>query len=101
DQTSADRAEQRRIKQIEKQLARLRERLKALLDTPRDPGITFEQLGISYIIVDEAHLFKNLGLPTNQEKLQVTPSGRAQDLLMKLRWLQQHNGTRPFASFFT
>jgi N12 class adenine-specific DNA methylase/SAM-dependent methyltransferase len=98
---SEDRAEQRQIKQIEKQIQRLHERLKALLAIPHDPGITFEQLGISYIIVDEAHFFKNLGLPTNQEKLQAQPSQRAHDLLMKLRWLEQQNGTRPFASFFT
>ena len=91
----------RRIKRVEKQLQHLREQLKEQLDTPHDAGITFEQLGISYLIVDEAHFFKNLGLPTNQEKLQVMPSQRAQDMLMKLRWLEQQNGKRPFASFFT
>jgi N12 class adenine-specific DNA methylase len=101
DPHSSDKAEQRQIKRIEKQIQRMQERLKELLDIPRDAGITFEQLGVSYLIVDEAHLFKNLGLPTNQEKLAVTPSQRAQDMLMKLRWLEQHNGQRPFASFFT
>jgi N12 class adenine-specific DNA methylase len=100
-QHESDKAEQRKIKRIEKQLQRLREQLKERLDTPHDAGITFEQLGISYLIVDEAHFFKNLGLPTNQEKLTVTPSQRAQDLLMKLRWLEEHNGSRPFAAFFT
>jgi len=53
------------------------------------------------VLVSNCHFFKNLGLPTNQEKLQVTPSQRAQDMLMKLRWLEMHNGSRPFASFFT
>ncbi len=96
-----NKAEKRRIKQIEKQLQRMKEQLKEQLDVPHDAGITFEQLGISYLIVDEAHFFKNLGLPTNQEKLQVTASQRAQDMLMKLRWLEQQNGKRPFASFFT
>jgi N12 class adenine-specific DNA methylase/SAM-dependent methyltransferase len=96
-----NKAEKRRIKQIEKQLLRMREQLEEQLDTPHDSGITFEQLGISYLVVDEAHFFKNLGLPTNQEKLQVTASQRAQDMLMKLRWLEQQNGKRPFASFFT
>jgi len=101
DQHSSDKADQRRIKRLEKQLQRMREHLKELLDTPHDAGITFEQLGISYLIVDEAHFFKNLGLPTNQEKLSVTSSQRAQDMLMKLRWLEKQNGTRPFVSFFT
>jgi Helicase conserved C-terminal domain/Type III restriction enzyme, res subunit len=100
-QTRESKADERRIKRVEKQLQHLREQLKEQLDTPHDAGITFEQLGISYLIVDEAHFFKNLGLPTNQEKLQVMPSQRAQDMLMKLRWLEQQNGKRPFASFFT
>jgi N12 class adenine-specific DNA methylase/phospholipid N-methyltransferase len=98
---SEDRADQRRIKRIEKQLQRLYEQLKELLDGPHDAGITFEQLGISCLIVDEAHFFKNLGLPTNQEKLQVTASRRAQDMLMKLRWLERQHKGRPFAFFFT
>ncbi len=98
---SEDRADQRRIKRIEKQLQRLYEQLKELLDGPHDAGITFEQLGISCLIVDEAHFFKNLGLPTNQEKLQATASRRAQDMLMKLRWLEQQHKGRPFAFFFT
>jgi N12 class adenine-specific DNA methylase/SAM-dependent methyltransferase len=100
-QRDPDKAEQRQIKRIEKQIQRMRERFKEQLDIPHDTGITFEQLGISYLIVDEAHFFKNLGLPTNQEKLAVIPSQRAQDMLMKLRWLEHHNGKRPFASFFT
>ena len=98
---SSNNADQRLIKRIEKLLLRMREQMKELLDARRDPGITFEQLGISYLIVDEAHFFKNLGLPTNQEKLTVTPAKRAQDMLMKLRWLEKNNGSRPFASFFT
>jgi N12 class adenine-specific DNA methylase len=98
---SSNNADKRLIKKIEKLLLRMHEQIKELLDTRRDPGITFEQLGISYLIVDEAHFFKNLGLPTNQEKLSVTPAKRAQDMLMKLRWLEKNNGSRPFASFFT
>ena len=100
-QRDPDKVEKRQIKRIEKIMQRMRERLKEQLDVPHDAGITFEQLGISYLIVDEAHFFKNLGLPTNQEKLTVTASQRAQDMLMKLRWLEKHNGQRPFVSFFT
>lgn len=53
------------------------------------------------VLVSNCHFFKNLGLPTNQEKLQVNASQRAKDMLMKLRWLDRHNGKRPFGSFFT
>jgi len=89
------------IKRLEKAIERLRQRQAALLDRPRDDGITFEQLGISYLIIDEAQLFKNLGLPTNIESLQVIASKRAIDLEMKLHWLEEHNQGRPFGSFFT
>ncbi|WP_170211518.1 helicase-related protein [Thermosporothrix hazakensis] len=96
-----DRAARRSIKQLETQIERMRQRQQALQERPHDGGVTFEQLGIDYLIVDEAHLYKNLGLPSNLPALQVRPSTRACDLEMKLRWLQAHNEGRPFAAFFT
>nr|BBH87215.1 hypothetical protein KTC_19660 [Thermosporothrix sp. COM3] len=96
-----DRAARRSIKQLETQVERMRQRQQALQERPHDGGVTFEQLGIDYLIVDEAHLYKNLGLPSNLPALQVRPSTRACDLEMKLRWLQAHNEGRPFAAFFT
>lgn len=63
-------------------------------------GVTFEHLGLSMLLIDEAHEYKNLGLPSNVEGFQVEASKRATDLEMKLRWLEQR-GTGPFAAFFT
>lgn len=48
------------VEQIEKSIARLEEKYKKLVDVPRDPGLAFESTGIDYVIVDEAHLYKNL-----------------------------------------
>ena len=96
-----DRQRKRSIKRLETSIEKMRQRQAEVLDTPRDDGVTFEQLGVSYLIIDEAHLYKNLGLPTNIQGLQVQPSKRAVDLEMKLRWLEEHNEGRPFASFFS
>lgn len=58
---SIDERENRRtVKQLEAEKKRLAERQKALLDeSSKDSGVTFEQLGVDQIFVDEAHKFKN------------------------------------------
>ena len=62
----ADRAAERRpnrnlIKTIEKQKARREARLKDLLAADKkDDGLVFEDLGVDELLVDEAHLYKNL-----------------------------------------
>ena len=53
------------VKRLEKALLRAEERLKAKLDSAKDPGITFEATGIDYLCVDEAHGYKNLRNPSN------------------------------------
>ena len=40
------------VKRLEKQVARVEEQLKQLLDSPKDPGLCFEQTGIDYLIID-------------------------------------------------
>jgi N12 class adenine-specific DNA methylase len=95
-----DRQIRRTVKQIEKIIAQMEERRSSLLHKESD-GITFEQLALSYLILDEFHLYKNLGLPTRIPQFQVQPSKRAADLEMKLSWLKEHNQGRPFASAFT
>jgi N12 class adenine-specific DNA methylase len=90
----------RTVKQIEKALMKMEERRRQLLGKVAD-GVTFEQLGISYLVVDEFHLYKNLGLPTRVQGFQVQASKRAADMEMKLSWLKEHTEGRPFASAFT
>ena len=51
--------ERYQIKQAEKTKANLEAKLQKLLDSPKDDTVTFEELGIDKLFVDEAHLFKN------------------------------------------
>src|ERR1019366_6439846 len=70
------------------------ERLKARLDSAKDPGITFEKTGIDYLFVDEAHGYKNLRTPSNIPDAAIDGSGRASDLDMKISHLRRRNGSR-------
>jgi N12 class adenine-specific DNA methylase len=85
------------IKAIEKHKARHEARLHDLLACDKkDDGLVFDELGIDYIFVDEAHTYKNLETPTKMERvagIQTTGSERAFDLYMKTRFLhEQHPG---------
>ena len=78
-----------------KQLAGRRKKLTAqheeLLHAPRDQGVTFEQTGIDYLMVDEAHYYKNLAMSCRAEGFNTAGSKRADDLAMKLGWLRDRN----------
>ena len=76
------------IKRLERVLLQAQERLKTKLDGVKDPGITFEQTGIDYLFVDEAHAYKNLRTASNVPGMAVDGSARATDLHMKLAYLR-------------
>ena len=62
----------------------------------REDMITFEQLGIDYMFVDEAHNFKNLGINTKLGQvagINTTASKRSEDMLMKIRYINEINGS--------
>ena len=85
------------VKRLEKTKARLEAKLADLLDGPKDEGaLIFEQLGFDYIVVDEAHGYKNLITPSAIPDAAINPgSQRAFNLNMKLYWLRgQHPGGR-------
>jgi N12 class adenine-specific DNA methylase len=82
------------VKRLEGALLRAEERLKAKLDSVKDPGITFEATGIDYLFVDEAHGYKNLRTPSNIPDAAIDGSMRAADLDMKISYLRARNGTR-------
>jgi N12 class adenine-specific DNA methylase len=82
------------VKRIEGALARAEERIKKLLDTQRDPGVRFEQTGIDYLCVDEAHDYKNLRTVSNIPGVAIEGSQRASDLDMKLFYLRERYGNR-------
>jgi N12 class adenine-specific DNA methylase/SAM-dependent methyltransferase len=92
--------DRRTLKQIEKTIAREEEKVKKLLDTPRDPGVTFEATGIDYAIVDEAHDYKNLVTTSNIPDAVIEGSARAFDLALKIDYLRRTYPSR-YATFAT
>jgi N12 class adenine-specific DNA methylase len=83
------------VKALEKALVRSEERHARLLDERRDDGgVTCEATGIDYLIIDEAHRYKNLYFPTRIQGVSGSASKRAEDLDMKLRWLREAKGAR-------
>ena len=92
--------ERRTVKAIERAKARWNTRLSELLAAPTDSGnVTFEQLGVDYLFVDEAHAFKGLPFVTSLP-LGASQSQRAADLLMKIDWLRSRYGDK-VATFAT
>lgn len=90
----------RTVKESEKARDRLQEKLKELLDaTAKDTdNMTFSELGVDALFVDEAHEFKNLSYQTSQGRLPGLgdPSGsqKAQDLFVKTRTVLRNTGGR-------
>lgn len=85
------------IKQMEKFRKNLEEELESLLDTPKDDVITFEQLGIDYMFVDEAHNYKNCAVFSkinNVAGISNTRAKKSSDMLMKCQYIQEINEGR-------
>ena len=82
------------VKRLQGALLRAEERLKAKLDSAKDPGITFEATGVDYLCVDEAHGYKNLRTASNIADAAIDGSMRASDLDMKIGYLRRRNGAR-------
>ncbi len=85
------------VKALEKSRRSLETRLKNLNDIEQDDTITFEQLGVDKLFVDEAHNFKNLFLYTkmgNVAGINTTESKKATDMYNKVRWLDEHTNNK-------
>ncbi|MBO0871810.1 MAG: DEAD/DEAH box helicase family protein [Pseudonocardia sp.] len=82
------------VKRLEGALQRAEERMKAKLATTRDDGVTFEQSGIDYVVIDEAHGYKNLATASKIPGAAIDGSNRATDLDMKLSYLRRTRGGR-------
>jgi N12 class adenine-specific DNA methylase len=80
--------EKSRIKAVEKAIKRIEER-HGKITTGKDTGVTFEETGIDYLFVDEAHHYKNLFRQSDSYELACTGSDRASDLDFKLRALRE------------
>jgi hypothetical protein len=92
--TAAKQGDRLTVKRLEGALLRAEERLRAKLDSAKDPGITFEATGIDYLCVDEAHGYKNLRTASNITDAAIDGSMRASDLDMKIGYLRRRNGAR-------
>lgn len=91
-------AEQFTIKQLERTKKGLEARLKRLNDNSRkDDVVTFEQLGVDRLFVDEAHNYKNLFLYTkmrNVAGLSTTDAQKSSDMFLKCRYLDEITHSR-------
>ena len=86
------------VKQMESQKKKLEEQLKKLSDESRkDDLITFEELGVDSIMVDEAHNFKNLAIFSKMNNVSGISSSGAQkstDMQLKCQYLSEINNGR-------
>jgi len=99
----AETGDNRRIvKELEKAKKRLTTRLKDRAGREnKDEAISFEQLGIDRIFVDESDLYKNLGFTSKMTRIAGLPnteSNRALDMYMKTRYLAERKGGVIFAT---
>ena len=75
----------------------LEAKLKKLLDSPKDDVVTFEELGVDRLFVDEAHSFKNLFFQTKMQNVAGLSTAEAQkssDMYMKCRYLDELTGSK-------
>ena len=92
------RAERFTIKSLERTKRGLETKLKKLQDSTRkDDVVTFEQLGVDRLYVDEAHNYKNLFLYTkmrNVAGLSATDAQKSSDMLLKCRYIDEITDSR-------
>lgn len=97
-EAKADRAENFTIKQMEKTRKGLQNKLDKLNDPSRkDDVVTFEELGVDRLFIDESHYYKNLFLYTkmrNVSGIAQTEAQKSSDLFMKCRYLDEITGGR-------
>ncbi len=92
------RGERFTVKQLEKTKKSLQAKLDKLNDqTKKDDVITFEELGVDRLFVDEAHSFKNLFLYSKMRNvggIAQTEAQKSSDLYMKCRYLDEITGSK-------
>ena len=98
EQAKAQKAERYTVKQMERTRKSLETRLAKLNDQSRkDDVVTFEQLGVDRLFIDESHYFKNLFLATKMRNvggIAQTEAQKSSDLFMKTQYLDELTGGR-------
>ena len=98
DEAKRAKAERYTVKQLERTKHSLETRLAKLNDQSRkDSLVTFEELGVDRIFIDESHYFKNLFLATKMRNvggIAQTEAQKSSDLFMKTQYLDEITGGR-------
>ena len=97
DEAKREKEENFTIKQMEKTRKNLEAKLKRLHDKKKDDVVTFEELGVDRLFVDEAHYYKNLYLFTkmrNVAGISQTEAQKSSDMFAKCRYLDEITGGR-------
>ena len=93
-----NRGENFSIKQLEKTRKSIKQKLEKLNDqTRKDDVVTFEELGVDRLFIDESHYYKNLYLYTKMRNvggIAQTEAQKSSDLFMKCRYLDEITGGR-------
>lgn len=89
-EAKANREEKFTVKQMEKTKKNLEAKIKKLYDKKKDDTVTFEELGVDRLFVDEAHSFKNLYMHTkmrNVAGISQTDAQKSSDMFAKCRYM--------------
>lgn len=82
---------------LEQRLEQAKRRIEARFSQAKDQAVFFEDMGVDFLYVDEAHMFRKLDFVTNRERVKgIDPSGSemALDLHTKLEWLRRERPGR-------
>ncbi len=94
--------DKRTVRSLTNRIEKKREKIKKLMDMPKNDVATWESMGIDYVVVDESQEFKNLEYSTFMQSMagMGTPTGslKAFDLYAKLRYTREKQGGITFAT---
>ncbi|HEY2297797.1 MAG TPA: helicase-related protein [Jatrophihabitans sp.] len=85
---------------LKRRAAAVEQRMVTVRARPQ-PSLSFDDLGVDLLLVDEAHYFKRLPVISRMEGISLGSSQRAADLLLKARILRARRGSRPSLALFT
>lgn len=84
-----------KVKKLRDELTKMQENL------PEDKGLSFDQLGITTLVVDEAHHFKNITLKTSADNIvgmHAKGSKKCNEMMEKAQFVRSHNGSLIFST---
>ncbi|WP_337846831.1 DEAD/DEAH box helicase family protein [Sphingomonas sp.] len=87
-------------RRVEQMVEQTEQRIRAVTERKTDQTFTFEEMGVDFLFVDEAHLFRKLDFPTSRGEVKgIDPQGstRSMDLFLKTRYLEQRRPGRSHA----